>query len=161
MSTLAHPYDEGRTAAVTLPTRPTPPEAPVFPPGRYGHRRDPAAQRRRRVVAIVLAAVTVLIGLGIAVKLYQQYAASPYQVSNLTRTNLSDSSFTVRFTVSTPAGQGARCTVVGTSRDGHEVGRAEVDVPPKGPSDTSIDVTYTLATTARADVGDVPGCGPR
>jgi hypothetical protein len=146
---------------VTQPTQATPPEAPVFPPGRYGHRRDPAAQRRRRVVGIVLAAVTVLVGVGIAAKLYQQYAASPYQVSLVTTTELSDSSFTVHFTVGTPAGQGARCTVVGHTRDGHEVGRADVDVPPKGPTDTSVDVTYTLATTARAVIGEVQGCGPR
>jgi Domain of unknown function (DUF4307) len=109
----------------------------------------------------VLAAVTLLAGVGIAVKLYQQYAAAPYQVSNITTTQLTDSSFTVRFTVGTPAGKGATCTIVGHTHDGREVGRAEVDVPPKGPSDTSIDVTYTLTTTARAVIGEVPGCGPR
>ena len=146
---------------MTQPTQPTSTEAPVFPPGRYGHRRDPAAQRRRRVVGAVLAAVTALVGVGIAVKLYQQYVAAPYQVTQVTTTQLSDTSFTVRFTVSTPTGKGARCTVAGHTHDGHEVGRADVDVPPKGPSDTSVEVTYTLATTARAVIGEVPGCGPR
>jgi hypothetical protein len=113
------------------------------------------------VVGIVLAAVTVLVGAGITVKLYQQYAAAPYQVTQVATTKLSDSSFTVRFTVDTPAGKGARCTVVGHTHDGREVGRADFDVLPKGPSDTSIDVTYTLATTARAVIGEVQGCGPR
>ena len=145
---------------MTQPTQPTPPTAPVFPPGRYGHRRDPATQRRRRVVTVGLAALTVLVGFLIAVKLYQQYVTAPYQVSNLTTTNLTDTSFTVRFTVSRPAGQGTRCTVVGHTREGREVGRAEVDVPSRGPSDTSAEVTFTLPTTARAVLGEVQGCGP-
>jgi hypothetical protein len=145
---------------VTQPTQPTPPAAPVFPAGRYGHRRDPAALRRRRLVGFALGALTVLVGGLIAVKLYQQYGAAPYQVSNLTTSNLTDTSFTVRFTVSQPAGKAARCTVVGHSRDGREVGRGEVEVPAAGPSDTSTPVTFTLTTTARAVIGEVPGCGP-
>jgi hypothetical protein len=141
-------------------TKPTPQSAPVFPPGRYGHRRDPAALRRRRVVAAVFGALTVLVGVGIAVKLYQQYAAAPYQVSNVTTTNLTDTSFTVRFTVSHPAGKPARCTVAGHTRDGVEVGRGDVEVPPNGSSDTSTEITYTLPTTAKAVIGEVQGCGP-
>jgi hypothetical protein len=136
------------------------PPVPVFPPGRYGHRRDPAAQRRRRLVTFALGALVVLAGVGIAYKLYRQYAVAPYQVINVATSNLSDSSLTVHFTVSLPAGQGARCTVAGHTRDGHEVGRAEIDVPANGPSGTSADVTYTLATSARAVTGEVPGCGP-
>ena len=100
------------------------------------------------------------IGVAIAVRLYQQYAAAPYQVSNVTTINLTDTSFTVRFTVSQPAGKPARCTVVGHTRDGREVGRGEVEVPAKGPSDTSTEVEYTLPTTARAVIGEVQGCGP-
>jgi hypothetical protein len=145
---------------VTQPTQPTPPPSPVFPAGRYGHRRDPVALRRRRLVGFALGALTVLVGVVIAVKLYQQYAAAPYQVSNQSTSDLSDTSFTVHFTVSHPAGKGARCTVVGHTRDGREVGRGEVEVPAAGPSDTSTQVTYTLHTTARAVIGEVPGCGP-
>jgi hypothetical protein len=145
---------------VTHPTQPTPSQAPVFPPGRYGHRRDPGAQRRRRLVAIVLGALTVLAGSGIAIKLYQQYSAAPYQVTNATTTDLRDTSFTVRFTVTVPAGQGALCTIVGHTREGREVGRGEVEVPSSGPSQTSLDVTYTLHTAARAVTGEVQGCGP-
>jgi hypothetical protein len=145
---------------VTQPTHPTPPQSPVFPAGRYGHRRDPAALRRRRLVGFALGALTVLVGGLIAVKLYQQYGAPPYQVSNVTTTNLTDTSFTVHFTVSQPAGKPARCTIVGHTRDGREVGRGEVEVPAAAPSDTSSQVTFTLATTARAVVGEVQGCGP-
>jgi hypothetical protein len=145
---------------VTQPTHPTPPPPPVFPVGRYGHRRDPAALRRRRLVGFALGALTVLAGGLIAVKLYQQYGSAPYQVSNVTTTNLTDTSFTVHFTVSQPTGQSARCTVVGHTRDGLEVGRGEVKVPAPGPSDTSSQVTFTLATTARAVIGEVQGCGP-
>jgi uncharacterized protein DUF4307 len=145
---------------VTQPTQPTPQPAPVFPAGRYGHRRDPAALRRRRLVGFALGALTVLVATLIAVKLYQQYAAAPYQVSNVTTTNLTDTSFTVHFTVSQPAGKPARCTIVGHTRDGLEVGRGEVEVPAAAPSDSSSQVTFTLATTARAVIGEVQGCGP-
>ena len=145
---------------MTQPTHPTPPPPPVFPVGRYGHRRDPAALRRRRLVGFALGALTVLAGGLIAVKLYQQYGAAPYQVSNVTTTNLTDTSFTVHFTVSQPARQSASCTVVGHTRDGREVGRGEVAVPAPGPSDTSSQVTFTLPTTARAVIGEVQGCGP-
>ena len=145
---------------MTQPTQPTPQPAPVFPAGRYGHRRDPAALRRRRLVGFALGALTVLVGGLIAVKLYQQYGAAPYQVSNVTTTNLTDTSFTVRFTVSQEPGKPARCTVVGHTRDGREVGRGEVQVPAPGSSDTSTEVTFTLPTTARAVIGEVQGCGP-
>jgi hypothetical protein len=157
MTTLAHPYDEGLTAAVTQPAHVSP---PVFPPGRYGHRRNPVAQRRRRYVAYLLAVVVALGGLAIAVKLYRQYVGAPYQVSNIVTTDLTDTSFTVRFELTRPAGQAAICTVIGHTRDGLEVGRAEVAVPAGDPGATTAEVTYTLTTTQRAMTGEVPGCSP-
>jgi len=132
----------------------------VFPPGRYGHRRDPAAQRRRRWLAYLLGALVALAGLGIAVKLYRQYAQPPYEVTELTVTSLTDTSVTVHFQVSRQHGEAVICTVRGHTRDGREVGSAEVRVPAGAADDTSAEVTYTLATTQRAMTGEVPGCGP-
>ncbi len=60
------------------PTETTP---PVFPPGRYGRRRDPAYQRRRRWVMYLAAAIVITGTVAIAVKLYRQYTQAPYQVT--------------------------------------------------------------------------------
>ena len=133
---------------------------PVFPPGRYGRRRDPASRQRRRWVVVGLAGLVVLAGLAIAVKLYQQYAQAPYQVTVIRVTDLSDTAVTVTFDVTTPPGQGATCTVQAHTRDGERIGFARVSVAPGTPDQTVSRVTYTLATTKRPMTGEVPGCGP-
>jgi hypothetical protein len=132
----------------------------TFPPGRYGHRRDPASQRRRRYLTYALAVIVAAAGLLIAVKLYRQYALAPYQVQVINVSDLNDRGVTVTFEVRKPAGQPAVCTVVARTRNGLEVGRAQVDVPAGSPDQTVARVTYTLATTARPMTGEVPGCGP-
>jgi hypothetical protein len=156
MTTLAHPYDERCTAAVTQ----TSSAAPTYPVGRYGHRRDPGYQRRRRWLTYALAAVMIVAGVGVAFKLYRQYAQAPYQVRVISVTNLTDTAVTVTFEVQKPAGQPAVCTVLGHTRDGEQVGAGEVAVPAGGPDDTTEQVTYTLATTKRPVTAEVPGCGP-
>jgi hypothetical protein len=132
-----------------------------FPEGRYGRRRDPAHQRRQRRLAWVAGALVVVLGVAIAVKLYRQYANPPYEVLNLTVSNLDDTGVTVDFDVRVPPGEGATCTVRGHTFDHRRVGYAEVDVPPGDPGVTLLHVTYRLATTARPMTGEVPGCGPR
>ena len=140
------------------PTEPTP---PVFPPGRYGRRRDPAYQRRRRWVLYLAAAVVIVGTVAIAVKLYRQYAQAPVPGHDHRRHDLSDRGVTVTFDVTTPPGQGATCTVRAHTRDGELVGEAQVDVPPGAAGQTVIRVTYSLVTTKRPVTGEVPGCGPR
>jgi len=133
----------------------------TFPEGRYGRRRDPVYQRRRRWLTWAAGALVALFGVGIAVKLYGQYGQPVYEVMNLNVTDLHDAGVTVTFDVRVPAGEGASCTVQGHTRDGRLVGREQIDVPPGGPEQTIIRVTYSLATTARPVTGEVPGCGPR
>jgi hypothetical protein len=132
-----------------------------FPEGRYGRRRDPAYQRRQRRLMWVAGALVIVLGFAIAVKLYRQYAAPPYEVLNLTVSDIDDTGVTVDFDVRVPPGEGATCTVRGHSYDRRRVGYAEIDVPPGGPDATLLHVTYRLATTARPVTGEVPGCGPR
>jgi hypothetical protein len=111
---------------------------------------------------IYLAASLVIAGgIAIAVKLYRQYTQAPYQVTIVGVTDRSERSVTVTFDVTTPAGQGATCTVRGHTRDGERVGEALVDVPPGSPEQTRHRVTYTLVTTKMPMTGEVPGCGPR
>jgi hypothetical protein len=135
--------------------------APVFPPGRYGRRRDPSYARRRRWMTWVVGALVALFGVAIAVKLYNQYADPPYAVTIVTVKDISEHGVTVTFDVRVPAGEGATCTVEGHTREGRLVGRATVDVPPGGPDQTMVRVTYTLATEQAPVTGEVPGCGPR
>jgi Domain of unknown function (DUF4307) len=133
---------------------------PTFPPGRYGHRRDPASQRRRRYLTYALAVIVAAAGVAIAVKLYRQYTLAPYQVQVINVRDLTDRSVTVTFDVIKPAGQPAVCTVLAHARNGEEVGRAQVPVPAGNADQTVSRVTYTLVTTARPMTGEVPGCGP-
>jgi uncharacterized protein DUF4307 len=139
---------------------PVAPTAPVFPPGRYGRRRDPARQRRRRWITFALAALVAVAGVTIAVKLYRQYATAPYQVTVIDITDLGDTSVTVTFDVTTPPGGGATCTVQAHTRDGELVGSAQVKVAPGAADQTVTRVKYTLPTSKRPIAGEVPGCGP-
>lgn len=134
--------------------------APVFPPGRYGRRRDPSRKRLRRVISWALAGLVTLAGAGIAYKLYNQYVQAPYQVSDVATTSVTDSTVTVSFTVSLPNGAGASCTVQAQTRTGGLVGTAEVSVPPAPAGQDSTRMTYTLHTSSRAFAATVPGCGP-
>jgi hypothetical protein len=136
------------------------PTAPVFPPGRYGRRRDPARLRRRRWVTFVLAGLVAIVGTAIAIKLYNQYVTAPYQVTIIDVTDLGDRTVTVTFDVTTPPGGGATCTVQAHTRDGQLVGSAQVSVPAGTPGQTTTRVVYTLPTSKRPVVGEVPGCGP-
>jgi hypothetical protein len=102
---------------------------------------------------------------GVAVKLYRQYALAPYQVRIISVTDLTDSAVTVTFEVRRPAGEPATCTVLGHTRDGVEVGKATVDIPagdvPAGNGGEIVTrVTYTLHTIGRPVTAEVPGCGP-
>jgi hypothetical protein len=107
-----------------------------------------------------LAAIVVVAGAAIAIKLFNQYDQAPYQVSNVATTAVTDTSVTVAFDVTLPAGSGASCTVVAATRNGQEVGTAEITVPPAPAGQQSTHVTYTLKTSQRAFGGQVPGCGP-
>ena len=107
-----------------------------------------------------LAALVVLAGTAVAVKLYRQYTLAPYQVRIISVTDLTDHQVTVTFEVRKPAGEPAVCTVLAHTRAGEEVGRAEVRVPAGDSNATRARVTHTLATTKRPVTGEVPGCGP-
>lgn len=152
--TSSRPAGPGSAATGTARERGAP---VIFPPGRYGRRRDP---HRRRWLPWLLGLVVAAGGVAIAVKLYQQYADPAYQVRITRVTDLSDHQVTVTFEVRLPAGRGASCTVLAHARDGEQVGWAEVSVPPAPAGQRTGVVTYTLATSRRPVTGEVPGCGP-
>jgi hypothetical protein len=133
----------------------TPAGAPVFPPGRYGRRREP--RRRRPWVLIALVAVVVIVGAAISVRLYRNYGDPTYQAEVVTWSNLSDTRVSVTFRVRVPDGGSAICLVRARSRDGEEVGSEQVRVT-AAPGQRRPTVTHELAVSARAIVGEVPSC---
>lgn len=129
-----------------------------FPPGRYGRRRE--GRRTSRLLVAVLALAVVAGGTVIAVKLYKQYGDPAYEADTVTYA-IRDESVDITFQVTKPGGTPAQCQVRARSRDGAEVGRAEVDIPPGEPDGDHVTVTYTLPTTGqRAVVIEVQRCYP-
>jgi hypothetical protein len=134
----------------------TPRTDPVFPPGRYGRRR--ADRRVPRWVPILLILAVVAAGLAITFRLTDQYGHGPYDAELVGFTDVTNAQVVVHFRVYLPAGKSAVCVVRARSRDGLEVGRAEVDVPPN--TSRQPVVTYRLATHERPVTGEVTGCSP-
>ena len=128
---------------------------PTFPAGRYGRRREP--RPRRRWLTVVLAVIAAVAGVGLSVRLYQQYGQPDY-IPTVTRFyDITDEGVTVEFDVRKPADESATCRVRARARSGEEVGLAEVDVATGSPVRT----TYRLATSKKPVTVEVPACGPQ
>ncbi|GLH98032.1 DUF4307 domain-containing protein [Phytohabitans aurantiacus] len=129
--------------------------APVFPPGRYGRRREPRRQRRWLVALLVTAVVAA--GVGLAIRLYQQYGDPSYNAQVTSYSGISDTGIDLEFRVNVPEGGKALCVLRARSRDGAEVGKAEVQVAASA-GDTRPLTRYRLATSARPVIGEVVRC---
>ena len=127
----------------------------VYPPGRYGRRREPQP-RRRWVVAVALGLV-IIVALAISVRLYRQYGQPEYDPKLRRYFDVADNGISVEFEVRKPADKVATCIVRARDKSGLEVGSANVDAP----VGAQVVVTYRLATTARPFAVDVPRCGPQ
>jgi uncharacterized protein DUF4307 len=125
----------------------------MFPPDRYGHRRDPNARRPRWVIPVIAVAI-IAITAGLAVKLYNQYGSSTYTPTVIKLTNATNGSIDVTFRVQKSNGSPATCTVDALASNGAALGTAEVPVP----AGTNVQVTTTIKTTARAYIAQVPSC---
>jgi uncharacterized protein (DUF58 family) len=128
----------------------TPASGPVFPPGRYGKRREGS---RRRWPGLLVFALVIAAMVTIAVRLYGQYGTVQISPTVTNLTSVSDSSVTVTIRVQKPQAP-AVCTVDAEARDGTVVGTAEVDVP----AGTDVTVTHTVATRARPYIAEIPSC---
>ena len=150
---LADPTDKNRTRGRQVSETHT--TAPVFPPGRYGRRRD---GRRRRVLPIVALVLVILASLLVTIKLYQRYGQTDYQAQIVGWQEQSDTTMTIKFRVQVPAGRAASCVLRARDYGGNEVGRRTVIVKPTGPGATTIEAEERVTTTKRASVGDVVNC---
>ena len=128
--------------------------APVFPPGRYGRRRD---GRRRVLLPVVLAVSVGIAAVFLAVRLYSQYGDPTYDAQIVGWSDVTDRQMTIRFKVRVPAGGSATCGLRARDYDGAEVGRRTVTVTARD-SATIVDASEVVTTTARAAVGEVVRC---
>ncbi|MFE6919652.1 DUF4307 domain-containing protein [Nocardia sp. NPDC057663] len=120
---------------------------------RYG-RKPPV---RRRWLLVVLGVGVLVAGLGVAYLGFQKYGPKAIETEQLGYVVDDDSTLTVRMKVTRDSPQQAVvCFVRAMDRDGAEVGRREVLVP--GSDSTSVQVTTTVKSSARASAGDIYGC---
>ncbi|MFI7425606.1 DUF4307 domain-containing protein [Micromonospora sp. NPDC049836] len=133
------------------------PGEPVFPPGRYGRRREPG---RRRPLLPALVAVVLLAVLGLAAaKLYRQYGDPDYRAEVITYTGITDSRVVVDFRVTVPPGGSATCLLRARTHDGAEVGHVEATVTAAA-GQRHVTAQREVPTTARPFIGEVLRCRP-
>jgi hypothetical protein len=126
--------------------------SPVFPPGRYGRRREP--RRTRRWLPYALVIPVLIMGLFLAAHLYGQYGNGPYQGSIQSTSQVTASSVTVTLAVHKDSGGTAICGVQAKDRSGAEVGYADVPVP----AGKDVTVNYQLKTTSAAFAVELTTC---
>jgi hypothetical protein len=127
---------------------------PVFPPGRYGRRRD---GRRRWLLPAVLAVLVGIAAVFLVVRLYDRYGDPDYEAQIVSWSDVTDQQLTIHFTVRVPAGGSAKCGLRALDYGRAEVGRHTVIVTAAG-SATRIEASEVVPTTARAAAGEVVRC---
>lgn len=127
---------------------------PVFPPGRYGRRREGG---QRRWLPILTAAVFGLGLAGLTFAYYDKFGETDYKADIIGWDDPSGTEMVIEFRVRVPEGGAATCMLRARDYDGYEVGRRAVTVPaPAGGG--SVDVRESVPTKTRGSVGDVMGC---
>ena len=128
----------------------------VFPPGRYGRRRD---GRRRLGVPVAFGVLVLVVSVLLAVRLYDRFGDPDYQARIVGWTEVTDTSMKIGFTVRIPDGGTAECVLRARSYNGAEVGRRTVEVTAPADSVTA-SAEEVVTTTARASHGDIVRCHP-
>lgn len=123
------------------------------PAGRYPGR----SRRPSRTLAIVIGALVVLAGLGVAYLGYQEFGPKELEGSIVSYEIVDDTTMTMRFTVTREdPSRPVDCIVRVRARGGNEVGRREVYVEPSHAG--TVEVNTTIRSSAPPAVGDVYGC---
>ncbi len=135
----------------------TSPQTPIFPPGRYGRRREPRPRSRwlTGVAAVCLAVLAVFVG----VSLFNAYGDGDYSHSVTAFTDITDNQVVVTFRVRLPEDGKAVCVVRARDETGAETGSEEITVT-AGPDPGRTMVTHRLVTRTRPVTGEVKGCRP-
>ncbi|WP_045746560.1 MULTISPECIES: DUF4307 domain-containing protein [Actinoplanes] len=126
----------------------------VFPPGRYGRRRDGRPRRWLPITAAVLFGAGLI---GITMQYYDKFGQTDYTADIIGWNEPSDTELVIQFRVQVPEGGTATCMLRARDYDGFEVGRRSVRIPaPAGGG--SVEVSESIPTKERGSVGDVMGC---
>lgn len=126
----------------------------LYPPGRYGRRRDPG---RRPWVPVLVAVAMLGACLLLGVKLYGQYGDPTYDAQVISYTGVTDTQVLIEFTVRVPPGGSATCALRARSFDGADVGHLDVTVTAAA-NEQQIRATHPVPTTSRAFIGEVLRC---
>jgi len=129
---------------------------PVFPPGRYGRRRD---GKSRRAVPLTVLTLVILASLLLTVRLYSRWGDPDYDAQIVSWDVVSASQLSMKFTVRVPAGGSTKCMLRARDYGGNEVGRRQVTLSATG-DETTITAVEVVPTSAKASVADVVGCQP-
>ncbi len=116
----------------------------------------PARVSPARRGPVVVGVVAALVGLGVAVLLFRGYGTGEVGFGPRGYTVTSDRQVQIVFEVDKEPSATAVCTVRARDRTGLEAGSALVRVGPS--SGRRQVVTYDLATTARANTGEITSC---
>jgi uncharacterized protein DUF4307 len=135
----------------------TPLVRPIFPPGRYGRRREPG--RTPRWVTVAIAATLAVLAAVAGVNLYKAYGERDYSASVTAFADITDTQVVVTFTIRLPAEGTAKCVVRARDETGVEAGREEITVK-AGPDPARTMVSHRLVTRTRPVTGEVQGCRP-
>ncbi|GIH08239.1 hypothetical protein Rhe02_63060 [Rhizocola hellebori] len=135
----------------------TPVQPIIFPPGRYGRRREHRSTSRWTVAIAAIAAGAVAAVMGYS--LFLAYGEGEYRASVTSFTDVTDNQVVVTFLVRLPEGGAARCVVRARDASGAETGREEILVK-AGPDPGQTEATHRLPTRSRPVTGEVEGCHP-
>jgi len=131
-------------------------DQPIFPPGRYGRRRESSAASRPLVAALAVVLAVILGYFGF--RLYRAYGDQDYS-AEVTRFTTSPSAVDIEFIVRLPDDGRAECVVRARDAAGIEIGRATVPVA-AGTDPTRTVATYRLVTSGEPVTGELAGCEP-
>ncbi|MEV6343546.1 DUF4307 domain-containing protein [Actinoplanes sp. NPDC051851] len=130
--------------------------APVFPPGRYGRRRD---GRRRSLPLVVAGVLCAALMIALTWSYYLKFGQTDYDPQIIGWSEPTDAEMVIKFSVRIPEDATASCVLRARDYQGYEVGTRTVAIPaPAGGG--AITVEESVPTTARGSVGDIMSCRP-
>ncbi|MEV6005272.1 DUF4307 domain-containing protein [Streptomyces sp. NPDC051976] len=122
------------------------------PAGRYGPSADARADRKLKIVAVVLGA---LVAVGVGWYGYRTLTGNEVSAQVVAFKAVSDQSVEIHLEVHKGAGTAVVCTLRSVDADHNEVGRKDVRLTQHA---KEIDTLVTLRTTARGETGELVGC---
>ena len=122
------------------------------PAGRYGPSADARADRKLKIIAVVLGA---LVAVGVGWYGYRTLTGNEVSAQVVAFKAVSDQSVEIHLEVHKGAGTAVVCTLRSVDADHNEVGRKDVRLTQHA---KEIDTLVTLRTTARGETGELVGC---